>query len=354
MAESHSPVRPLGPEDNPAILALERRGLAPERPGRGLADRMVLETDRSPDFFTLRRQMGGALDALGVFDQDQLIGVACVVGQAVTWEGASIDRHYVCDMLIDPARRGGRSLFRLRAAIHGRCVRGRPGVTHVLEANHAMHRALDGRARLPTYRPVDVLRYVSWPVLRPVARPRGYTVQDAAAATWREGYERYRYDWNLVPVEPGEPLAGERRLVARRGGRVVAVASLIEETGRRVVVRGLTLKNQLYRHAHNLAARLTGSPRLPGIGSVRPRLIVGNLLYDRADPDAALALFAAARDYARQRGLPLVFAALSESDPLLPRLNRHASPARLLALATQLPDAPAGPTRPSLGNVHQI
>ena len=76
-------------------------------------------------------------------------------------------------------------------------------------------------------------------------------------AAWTAAYDRLAPQRNLVAVRPPPRLPGERRLVARRRGRVAAIARLVDAAPMRAMrLDSLSRRDAVRRAALNLLASL--------------------------------------------------------------------------------------------------
>jgi hypothetical protein len=112
-------------------------------------------------------------------------------------------------------------------------------------------------------------------------------------------------------------------LVLRSGGVIRGCAALWDQTAQRqIVVAGYANWLGRTRPLINLAARLSGLPRLPPPGGRLRSAYLSHVAVDDAAPEDLLALVAAARAEARRRGIELLLMGLASAHPLTPWLRK--------------------------------
>jgi hypothetical protein len=112
-------------------------------------------------------------------------------------------------------------------------------------------------------------------------------------------------------------------LVLRSADGIRACAALWDQSAQRqIVVAGYANWLSRTRPLINLAARLTGLPRLPAPGGKLRSAYLSHVAVDEAAPEDLLALVAAARAEARRRGIELLLMGLASAHPLTPWLRK--------------------------------
>jgi hypothetical protein len=112
-------------------------------------------------------------------------------------------------------------------------------------------------------------------------------------------------------------------LVLRRQGEVRACAALWDQTAQRqIVVAGYSRWLGRARPLINLAAPITGLPRLPAPGGQLRSAFLSHVAVDDAAPEDLLALVSAARAEARRRGIELLLMGQAAEHPLTPWLRK--------------------------------
>src|SRR5690606_17206542 len=142
--------------------------------------------------------------------------------------------HYVLDLKVHPDHRRGRTAYRLLREVNRR-LRGRATYNLMVSANRAALGVVSGRATLRQYERVDVVRHFTWPVTLPSRPSRRFEVIDADDAAWSACYEQWKASRNFVSAGIPTKCDGERRYLATRGGRALAIGAATFEDGRRNV-----------------------------------------------------------------------------------------------------------------------
>ena len=112
-------------------------------------------------------------------------------------------------------------------------------------------------------------------------------------------------------------------LVLRSRDGIRGCAALWDQSAQRqIVIAGYDRWLGRTRPLINLAARLTGLPRLAPPGGPLRSAYLSHLAVDEAAPEDLLALVAAARGEARRRGIELLLLGLAAAHPLAPWLRK--------------------------------
>ena len=112
-------------------------------------------------------------------------------------------------------------------------------------------------------------------------------------------------------------------LVMGASGAITGAAALWDQAPhRRVVVRGYHARLAAMRGLLNLAAPITGLPRLPPAGAALDAAFFAFLTVRDGDEEAAISLLRTGLDLAARRGLALVSLGLADDDPLLRIVSR--------------------------------
>jgi hypothetical protein len=107
-------------------------------------------------------------------------------------------------------------------------------------------------------------------------------------------------------------------LCVQHEGRIVASAALWDQrVYRQTVVRDYSPLLGSARPALNLAARILGRPRLPGIDTILANAFVSHLVAGEDQPTALLQLIVGLRKLAAQRGIVLLTLGFAANDPRL-------------------------------------
>jgi hypothetical protein len=121
----------------------------------------------------------------------------------------------------------------------------------------------------------------------------------------------------------GELRTGDFRFVQQRG-EIVACAALWDQRAfKQTVVRGYAPELALVRPALNLAARITGGPRLPAVGQTLANAFVSHLSVAPDEPDALINLLAELRALGAQRRIELLTLGFASNDPHLNTVRRN-------------------------------
>jgi hypothetical protein len=223
----------------------------------------------------------------------------------------------------------------------------------VVSENTAARRVLErGRAGWPAFTSVDDIVTFAVPARRNRRSPSSPMIDGAAvgAATisaflWRHN-ARYQFSpcWNAEDLSgatlPGLGLGDI--FVATRGGSIAGCAALWDQRPfKQIVVRGYSPVLRRARTMLNLAAPLTGSPRLPPSGEQLRFAFLSHLAVEDDDIETGLQLVATATDRAAAAGLDYVALGLSSRSPLAAAVSqqfRHRS-YRTTLFATAWPGA---------------
>lgn len=254
------------------------------------------------------------------------------------WQGAEARIGWLGQMRLAPGfrhrprlLRGGFAAF--RSLLH------QPGETpwylaSILRDNATAARLLSaGLPGFPRLAPVIDYRTLAFRA-RPTAPPRGALTITPARAEDAPALIAFLTAQNrtrpLAPVlEADETFAPGRWpglrlsdfLIAREGGVIVGATALWAQAPyRALVVRRYDPRLAALRGPLNLAAPLTGLPRLPPPGQALAMAYLAFFTVAEHAPATARALLAAARAEAAKRGLAFVSLGLCADDPLLPGL----------------------------------
>jgi len=203
-----------------------------------------------------------------------------------------------------------------------------------LPARRLLERGLRG---LPIYRPLTTLETLvlstrDHPLRRSAIRPAGLR-----PATWADLHELERLlashnpRYDFAPVWTARDLEPNGRTVAlriddwrviEREGRIIACAAVWDQRSfKQTVITGYTPWLDGLRPALNLGLRALGQPTLPRAPSTLAMAYVSHLA--APDVETALALIAALREQARERGIEQLALTLAQEDPRCSAVKRH-------------------------------
>lgn len=205
-------------------------------------------------------------------------------------------------------------------------------LTAIAEGNDAAIRLLtSGLAGIPTYRPIGTFNTLAVatgagslsrvPGRTPVPVEQATRCDlDAIVRCLARNHARYQFApaWSAKELASLPGLQPEDFLIVRRGGEITACLALWDQRSfKQVTVAGYAPRLARWRRIVNLAAPLTGMPRLPPEGSVLAQAFLSHVAADGDDPGLLIALIAEARRQAHARGLDLVLIGLADANPML-------------------------------------
>jgi hypothetical protein len=175
---------------------------------------------------------------------------------------------------------------------------------------------------------VTVLISVSGEQKRSAAEiPRAGDLCDMAELLGRHGH-RHQFVpcWTARAIARLEPLGlglGDFRII-RSGSGIAACAALWDQRSfKQTIVQGYTSSIAWGRRIFNVAARMTGRPRLPAPGSVLAHAAVSHLGMESDDPLLLEGLVESLRSFAARRGLDCLSMGFSAEDARLEAIRRR-------------------------------
>jgi len=203
-----------------------------------------------------------------------------------------------------------------------------------LPARRLLERGLTG---LPTYRALATLETLVLSTRGRLLRRQRPRTAGMRPATWADLYDieqllashNRQYDfapvWSARDLEPNGRTPGLRIddwRVIERDGRITACAAAWDQRSfKQTVITGYTPWLDRARPALNLGLRALGQPTLPPAPSTLAMAYVSHLA--APDVETALALIAALREQARERGIEQLALALAQQDPRCSAVKRH-------------------------------
>jgi hypothetical protein len=131
--------------------------------------------------------------------------------------------------------------------------------------------------------------------------------------------------WSEVELSALQSLnlkAGDFQVI-RNGGGINACAALWDQRAfKQTVIRGYASWTAMARPAVNFTARILGTSRLPGVGSVLAQAFVSHLAVEPEKPDALIALVAKLRMLVARRRIEFLTLGFAANDPRLTLLRR--------------------------------
>jgi hypothetical protein len=199
-------------------------------------------------------------------------------------------------------------------------------LTSITANNEAARRVLcAGLPRLPTYRPVGEL--ATFAIRTTVtAEPPGVeqaTADDlpAIAVLLQRNYRRLQFApvWNAYELKHLIATGGLRSedfLIVRRGPGVRACLAVWDQSAaKQTIVRGYSPWVGRLRPLVNLAAPLSGMPRLPPPGSPLTQVYLSHVAVEDDDPAVFRSLLTAGLTLAHRRGFELALAGFATGHP---------------------------------------
>jgi hypothetical protein len=253
-------IRPATPADNPALLALAR-----ETPMEG---NLVIQVDRTPDYFQLARLQGRDQQILIAEDHGKITGMVGYALRNVRLNNRSQTIAYIGGVKVTRATKTGFTVFRLMNAVRTELVQAgiSIGILLVLADNQRMLPLLTGRAGLPVFHSVARFQICYYVPLWNFRKQQIYTIYQATDKDYAELarlFESCMTKRALAPPEPNDYLADCLRqnpdfklsnfwLARKPNGRLAAALSVWDQSAfkRTVILRyggWLTLLKTLQR-----------------------------------------------------------------------------------------------------------
>lgn len=312
------------PADDAALLEFMKTTTLPGE--------ITISMQREPSLFAASPAMGEVHQVFVSREAGRVIGMAERAERRLYVNGAAAPVGYISGVRVDPAHRGGSSLFKGFRFLRGLHAGGaaRVYLTTIARDNPEARAVLtSGRAGLPGYHPAGAYVTAAIPVRRDArAVPlEGGSVAPATeadraelAAFWREVGAR-RHFFPAVEVPPAARLAGMSLsdvLVARRGGRIVGtVARWDQHAYKQWQLVSYGWKMTLARPVFALLASAFGWPPLPRPGTRIASVYAALAAVEDDAPDVLESLLTALVVDARGRGDAFVSIGMLEDDPLL-------------------------------------
>lgn len=333
-------------EDDNAIRRLLR-----ENPMRGGVD---LTFEREPNYFHGANLAGGDDQTITAFSHDQLTCMGRCT-QRECWIDGTLRRiGYLAELRLDATARGQFRILRDGYEFFHVLQRENPAdlyFTSIAADNERARRVLESGPRgLPAYRFLAELDTLLVAIPRR-ARPSRLQPEPVTPATLSTSLDflnthgrtrQFATAWNAERLRAlaahGLPL--DRFFLMRENDELIACGALWDQRGfRQTVVRGYSAALAAVRPLVNLAGRIFGTPRLPGVGSALAHGFLSPLACTESPsltaastarcppaaasllPDVVEALFS----HAAAVGLEFLTLALPSTDPRLPALRRRFS-----------------------------
>lgn len=262
------------PDDDAAIRSLLVRNPVPGR--------ITLSYTREPDYFAGCGPMGAFHQVLVAKENDEVVGLACRAVRPMFINGETEQVGYLGQLRVDAAHRG-RSLvsrgFRFFRQLHedGRTP---AYVTTIIEGNDEATGVLVDHPRpgMPRYRFVDRLHTLALTSRRVSRKNRlpasqASSVDIAELVAFLNEHGRRRQFFPAVAAEDfGTPVMRALDVadffVLRDGRSMLGVCALWNQSSyKQTIVSGYRAITSALRPLYNAAARVTGRPLLPPIGS---------------------------------------------------------------------------------------
>lgn len=315
-------IREAGPADGPMLVAFFR-----ETP---IAAGTTFAFDRGPDFFALLRAQGEHR-TLMMHDHGRLVGTATVLWHDARDRERVVRVGEVRDLRLAPAHRGGRSAWRLLAAVHDvlRELAVDAVVSLVSDANRDAIPLASGRVGLlrlpPTTRYLSA-HYLGWRAPQAWRAPWRVTPAtdgdgEALMKLFEPERRALRFDSVDGPIWP-DPSGRSRAWLARdRRDRPVGALLLWDgEAVRRIRVTHYAWREWPLRLLSHAAGLMGVMVPLPPPGGVLRTWASRGFAVESHDPRLVRALLGAALGAAARSGRHVVQLNLRASDPLIPLL----------------------------------
>lgn len=315
-------IREASPDDGPMLVDFFR-----DTP---IAAGTTFAFDRGPDFFALLRAQGEHRTLL-MHDGGRLVGTATVLWHRAHDGDRVVRLGEVRDLRLAPAHRGGRSAWRLLAAVHDvlREIVVDSVVSLISDANRDAIPMASGRLGLlrlaPTTRYLSA-HYLGW--LAPQARRSPWRVTpakdgdgEALMGLFKSGRRALRFDPVEGPMWPDPSGRSSAWLARDRRDRPVGALLLWDgEAVRRIRVTHYDWREWPLRLLSHAAGLLRVTVPLPPPGGVLRTWASRGFAVESHDPRLVRALLGAALRAAARSGRHVVQLNLRESDPVIPLL----------------------------------
>lgn len=308
-----------------------------------------LTFEREPDYFRSAVIEGDRHSAFVARDEArQVRGVCSRAVRPVWFNGGPARIGYLGQLRCEVPLRGS-----LRPLVDGfaACASTRLAdelpfdLTSIMADNHRARRLLEsGLHGLPEYRRLTNFRTLLLPkrqrpgradaAIRIEAGSRG--AAPAIASFLQSQYQRFQFApvWtasDLLSDQATRDLGIEDFMTAWKGDRIVGCAALWDQSRfKQTVVRGYAERLGRVRHLANLWMRLTGSPRLPPVGSPVRTGAISHFAVEDDEPRIALALLGAIFGAAATRPFDYLVVGFAEGHRLA-RVVEDSLSARILS-----------------------
>ena len=314
-------------EDEAALRALVARSTVPGR--------IALAYEREPDYFSACETMGDEVQVLLARDEGsgEVVGVACRAERSVYVNGRPTRCSYLGQLRVDERYRG-RWLVSRGFKLIEELERERPtaiAIATIVEGSSEATGVLLERARpgFPRFREIGRLSTLAIAARRRATPLRGLTRADegrmAEVASFLASAGQTRQFFpvvDAVALSSGmlpSGLAPADFLVLEQGGAIRGVLALWDQSAvKQTVVRGYQGALGAAKPWLNLAARVTGAPRLPEVGERVRFAFASFVAVERDDHTLFATLLDGALAETARRGLDLLVVGHADGDPLLP------------------------------------
>lgn len=189
-------IRQATPADNQALLELSRRS--------PMAARLVVNNDRTPDYFYMDELLGDRALVFVADDAGRIIGTVAVVFRNVLYRNERLPVAYIGGIKIENPAQNRLLAFRLMKYVLD-LLMDTPvkfGFILVIGANRAMEALLSGRAGIPPFDLVSRYRVRNL-ILMPGRGPSGkYQTRSASTSDFGAMADLYRHFYNDYELKP--------------------------------------------------------------------------------------------------------------------------------------------------------
>jgi len=300
---------------------------------------LELTQERAPDFFALpRMHQAEFATAIGIAEDNRLVGCGTVIVREGHWQGGTIKTGYLCDLRVAPGFRGGIHLAHAYGNFMdwiGLELGAELFTTVIFDSNSVARQALttrsDKRSDQPVYRPMTPFEMVSiqFTMRRTTPRRVGPLSDDPAALPELHAFLQRQAERRPL----GEVLDFTRFidrfstwpgfsqrdfLIARnaRGAIIGCLAPWDTSPFKRTRVLGYHGSMAWQRHLYNLAAGIRRFIPLPPAGECFRFPFLTHVEVADDDPAVLHDLLLAAYERLRPRGYHFMSAFLARGSPL--------------------------------------
>lgn len=304
-------IREASSEDNLALIELTQQS-----PMQGI---ISLRIDRNPDFFGLLG-LRGANTVFVATQNDQIIGSFSDSIKKVWLNGKESTVHYLADLKILPAFRGGSAAVKLVKAMNAYLNDQEGDICYctISKGNDKVLPLFQGRLGIPAFESLGEFSvYQILPTARKQKKHPNYTFSDTISdqISLPSFYNAIFQAYQLAPLIEAESLLKTSSLIALHKGEIIAAISLADvHPFKQYVVIDMSLGLKILVGISKILNRLFGLMRLPSIGEPIQTLHVRYFGCKKGHAVALQQLLQQARNIARAQGFHFLSIGIHHKD----------------------------------------